>query len=103
MKPDTKASPLETAIQIAVQAHAGQKEKNGQPFILHSLRVMGRVQSEEEKIVAVVHDVIEDARPSLRWVIDRPAPGFLGLWSGRYRTCAGSARRRKLPQVKTER
>lgn len=53
-------SLLETAIQIAVQAHAGQKQKNGQPYILHPLRVMARVRTEEEQIVAILHDVVED-------------------------------------------
>jgi (p)ppGpp synthase/HD superfamily hydrolase len=55
-----KPSLLDTAIQIAAEAHAGQKQKNGQPYILHPLRVMARVHSEDEKIVAVLHDVIED-------------------------------------------
>jgi (p)ppGpp synthase/HD superfamily hydrolase len=54
------ASFLEAAIQIAVQAHAGQKDKNGQPYILHPLRVMARVQTDDEKIVAILHDVVED-------------------------------------------
>ena len=53
-------SLLETAIQIAVQAHAGQTQKNGQPYILHPLRVMARVRTEEEQIVAILHDVVED-------------------------------------------
>src|SRR5437016_14147144 len=53
-------SLLDTAIQIAAEAHAGQKQKNGQPYILHPFRVMARVQTEEEKIVAVLHDLIED-------------------------------------------
>jgi (p)ppGpp synthase/HD superfamily hydrolase len=54
------AQLLETAIRIAVEAHAGQKEKNGQPYILHPLRVMARVATDEEKIVSVLHDVVED-------------------------------------------
>ena len=51
---------LETAIQIAVKAHTGQKERNGRPYIMHPLRVMHRVNTDDEKIVAVLHDVVED-------------------------------------------
>jgi (p)ppGpp synthase/HD superfamily hydrolase len=51
---------LEKAIKIAVHAHTGQKERNGQPYIMHPLRVMQRVNTVEEKIVAVLHDVVED-------------------------------------------
>ncbi len=51
---------LERAIKIAVQAHTGQKERNGQPYIMHPLRVMHRAHTEDEKIVAVLHDVVED-------------------------------------------
>lgn len=51
---------LEKAIQIAVNAHLGQTDKGGSPYILHPLRVMHKLESEDEKIVAVLHDVIED-------------------------------------------
>jgi len=51
---------IETALQIAVRAHEGQKDKDGQPYILHPLRVMNAVEDEPAKIVAVLHDVIED-------------------------------------------
>ena len=51
---------LEDAIALAVQAHRGQVDKAGQPYILHPLRVLFRLESEEERIVAVLHDVIED-------------------------------------------
>ena len=57
---DATMSLLEAAIRIAVEAHAGQKDKNGQPYILHPLRVMARVQADEERIVAILHDVLED-------------------------------------------
>jgi (p)ppGpp synthase/HD superfamily hydrolase len=53
-------STLETAIRIAVTAHAGQAEKGGAAYITHPLRLMAAVDSEEAKIVAVLHDVIED-------------------------------------------
>lgn len=52
---------LERAIEIAVSAHKGVKDKGGNPYILHPLRVMLSLNSEEEKIVGVLHDVVEDA------------------------------------------
>jgi hypothetical protein len=53
-------SMLEKAIRIAVNAHSGQADKGGAPYITHPLRLMAAVETEEEKIVAVLHDVIED-------------------------------------------
>ncbi len=53
-------STLEKAIEIAARAHAGQVDKAGQPYILHPLRVMLGVTRLEERITAVLHDVIED-------------------------------------------
>jgi (p)ppGpp synthase/HD superfamily hydrolase len=52
---------LEKAIQIAAQAHAGQKDKSGAPYILHPLRMMMRMESETAMIAAVLHDVVEDS------------------------------------------
>ena len=51
---------LEKAILIAVEAHQGQKDKAGKPYILHPLRVMFRMASEKERIAAVLHDIVED-------------------------------------------
>lgn len=53
-------SLLETALKIATEAHSGQTERNGQPYIGHPRRVMERVATEDEKIVALLHDVVED-------------------------------------------
>lgn len=58
-------STIEKAIQIAARAHAGQVDKANQPYILHPLRVMLRVESTEERIVAVLHDVVEDTDVTL--------------------------------------
>lgn len=51
---------LENAIGLAASAHAGRVDKLGKPYILHPLRVMGRMQTDEQRIVAVLHDVVED-------------------------------------------
>jgi (p)ppGpp synthase/HD superfamily hydrolase len=58
-------STLENAIALAVEAHAGQVDKAGQPYILHPLRVMFSIEDEEGRIVAVLHDVVEDSDTSL--------------------------------------
>lgn len=52
---------LEKAIELALRWHAGQKDKAGAPYILHCLRVMLRLDTEEERIVGILHDTIEDA------------------------------------------
>jgi GTP diphosphokinase / guanosine-3',5'-bis(diphosphate) 3'-diphosphatase len=54
-------STLERAIAIACEAHAGQVDKAGQPYILHPLRLMLRMSTEAERITAVLHDVVEDS------------------------------------------
>jgi len=55
---------IEIALKIALQAHKGKTDKGGYPYILHAIRVMNNVNSIEEKIVAVLHDVIEDSNYS---------------------------------------
>ena len=57
---------LEDAIFLAVQAHHGQQDKAGAPYVLHPLRVMLRMTSEEEMITAVLHDVVEDTPYTLQ-------------------------------------
>ena len=52
---------LESAIALAVQAHSGQVDKVGEPYILHPLRVMFSLSSNNERIVGVLHDVVEDS------------------------------------------
>jgi hypothetical protein len=56
---------VEKALQIAAQAHEGQKDKEGQPYILHPLRVMKHVEGEAAQIVAILHDVVEDTQVTL--------------------------------------
>jgi (p)ppGpp synthase/HD superfamily hydrolase len=68
---------LKNAIAIAVDAHRGQEERNGRPYVGHPLRVMERVQTEEEKIVAVLHDVIEDTTWTRAMLAERGFPKHL--------------------------
>ena len=59
IKPDY-ASLLSKAIIIATKAHGGAIDKGGNPYILHPIAVAHRVENLEEKIVALLHDTIED-------------------------------------------
>lgn len=61
-------SNLSLAIAIATEAHDGQVDRGGAPYILHPLRVMLAVQGTRERIAAVLHDVAEDC-PA--WPLDR--------------------------------
>jgi len=59
-------SKLEDAIIIAAEAHKGQRDKYGAPYILHPLRVMARVKTEDEMTAAILHDTVEDTE----WTFD---------------------------------
>ena len=66
-------SLLERAIEIAVLAHKEQVDKAGKPYILHPLRLIFKMQTENEMIAAVLHDVVEDTS----WTIEKlEAEGF---------------------------
>ena len=51
---------LEKVIQLAVEAHAGDTDKAGATYIRHPLRLMQQMETEKERVVAVLHDVVED-------------------------------------------
>jgi len=52
---------IEKSLEIALKAYAGQTDKAGKPYILHPLRLMAKMETEEEMCVALLHDVIEDS------------------------------------------
>ena len=57
---------LERAIAIAAEAHAGQKDRAGAPYILHPIRLMIQMDSEDAMMAAVLHDVVENST----WTLD---------------------------------
>ncbi|MEF2549354.1 HD domain-containing protein, partial [Aurantimonas sp. E1-2-R+4] len=63
-------STIERAAAIAMQAHADQVDKGGAPYITHPSRVSLAVDGEEAKIVALLHDVIEDSQWTLHQLRD---------------------------------
>lgn len=59
-----KGEMLSAAIHLAVNAHHGQFDKGGNPYILHTLRVMSYLKDNDEELqcAAVCHDVVEDTK-----------------------------------------
>lgn len=68
---------LRRAVALAEQQHAGQVDKAGRPYIDHPKRVMGAMQTDAERIVAVLHDVIEDGDVTLAQLADEGFPRYL--------------------------
>ena len=59
---------LDKAISIAVDSHSGQVNDKAQPYVLHPLRMMFKAVTIEEKIIAVLHDVIEKTTIDLEYL-----------------------------------
>ena len=52
---------IEKSLEISLKAYCGQKDKAGETYILHPLRIMAKMQTDEERSAALLHDVIEDS------------------------------------------
>lgn len=62
-KPRTRArskATVERALIYATRSHRGQKDKRGLPYILHPIAVMLQMETDEERILALCHDIPED-------------------------------------------
>ena len=68
---------LERAIAIAEKQHTGQVDKAGRPYIDHPLRVMQAMSNDAERIVAILHDVIEDTDCTLDQLATEGFPGYI--------------------------
>lgn len=51
---------FDEALNLVASNFRGVRDKSGAPYVLHCLRVMAGVDSMEAKIVAVMHDLVED-------------------------------------------
>ena len=52
---------IETSLRLALRAYSGKTDKAGREYILHPLRVMAKMETDEERSAALLHDVIEDS------------------------------------------
>jgi (p)ppGpp synthase/HD superfamily hydrolase len=57
-----KGEMLGAALVLAATKHAGTYDRGGKPYILHPLKVMHKLDSDDEELqcIAVLHDVVED-------------------------------------------
>lgn len=57
-----KGELLNKMLVLTTNAHAGQYDKGGKPYILHPLKVMHYLKTHDEELqcIALGHDVIED-------------------------------------------
>lgn len=68
---DTEMDDLERAIDMALHTHAGDEDKASVTYIRHPLRVMEAVETRKQRIVAVLHDVVEDGDKTLECIEDK--------------------------------
>ena len=66
-------SNIEKAIALAAKKHMGQVDKAGQPYIFHPIRLMLKMKTPEQQIVAVLHDILEDTDTT---IVDLISLGF---------------------------
>ena len=67
-------SMVDLALSIARKAHEGQLDKAGVDYIEHPIYVASQVDTEEEKAVALLHDVIEDSPVSAKGLLQAGLP-----------------------------
>lgn len=65
---------LAKAIDISYYAHKGQYDKAGNPYISHPIYIAGKMKTNDEIIVALLHDVIEDTDLTLDYLVEEGYP-----------------------------
>lgn len=71
---NTENKLLEKALHIATDAHIYQVDKAGMPYILHPIRVASKCKTNEERMVALLHDTIEDTEVTEGYLLSEGFP-----------------------------
>ena len=74
MTKEESAKLLDKAAQICVSKHAGQRDKMGCAYFQHPMRVAMRCKTDEEKMVALLHDTIEDTDVTAEYLLSEGFP-----------------------------
>ena len=74
MEKEHLAKLLDKAAQICVNKHSGQRDKAGRAYFMHPMRVAMRCTTDEEKMVALLHDTIEDTDVTADYLLGEGFP-----------------------------
>ena len=77
MEKEEFAKLLDKAALICVGKHQGQRDKVGCAYFQHPMRVAMRCATDDEKIVALLHDIIEDTDATPEYLIEEGFPDYI--------------------------
>ncbi|WP_300674625.1 hypothetical protein [Desulfoluna sp.] len=68
---------IEKSLAIALSAYSGKEDTDGHTYILHPLRVMAKMTTEDEMAAALLHDVVEDSEYNAKGLMDAGIPSHV--------------------------
>lgn len=68
---------IEKSLAMALSAYSGQRDKSGRSYILHPLRVMAKMQNEDEMAVALLHHVVKGSDYTAKDLMDAGIPSHV--------------------------
>lgn len=71
---ETENEMLEKALALTLQAHTGQTDRAGHPYILHPLRLMSKCRTTDEMVICLLHDVVEDSNITINHLRENGFP-----------------------------
>ena len=74
---EDSAKLLDKAVLICVTKHQGQRDKMGCAYFQHPMRVAMRCATDDEKIVALLHDTIEDTDVTPEYLLGEGFPQYI--------------------------
>lgn len=74
---EVAAKLLDKAASICINKHAGQRDKMGRAYFQHPMRVAMRCHSDDQKIVALLHDTIEDTDVTVEYLLAEGFPQYI--------------------------
>lgn len=77
MTKEDSAKLLDLAAKLCVTKHAGQRDKAGAAYFQHPMRVAMKCETDDEKMVALLHDAIEDTDVTAEFLLQEGFPQYI--------------------------